>query len=275
MMRPDRQTKQDVFPICGKTDFVDNPHNAKYRSENIVFKKLTAGSATLKDLIALVVASILVVAFSVFSGGLDVIEEWERKNNLSNLHVENIVIVLIVLGIAITIFIIRRYQEMREDSISETMSDKDIGLVETRPARKYEELENLFHRVETAKKEWQLSLNSMREMVILTDLDGAIHRCNRSFKDFMGLPYEKILRENITSLLTEFGIDMKGLDLKTLNARFNISGKWFGVRSYSYKDFETNLITKVVIVMLEVSQKKLTEEKVQFVWGGSAPTSSG
>jgi len=230
-------------------------------------RKSFIGSTAINNLIVLASGSILLFVFAVISGLFRGIEEWERKKNLSNYHVEEFVILLIVLGIATAIFLFRRYEEMREISLKETMSDKDTSLVETRPALHYEELETLFRRVETAKKEWQLSLDSMREMVVLSDLDGAIHRCNRAFKDFIGLPYEEILRENIASLLTEFGIDMKGLDLKALNARFHISGKWFDVRSYSYSDFETTIIARVVIIMLEISARKLTEEKVQFVWG--------
>jgi PAS domain-containing protein len=230
-------------------------------------RKSFIGSTAINNLIVLASGSILTFVFAVISGLFGGIEEWERKKNLSNYHVEEFVILLIVLGIATAIFLFRRYEEMRGKSLEETMSNKDPSLVEPRPALQYEELETLFHRVEAAKKEWQLSLDSMREMVVLSDLDGAIHRCNRAFKDFIGLPYEEILRENIASLLTEFGIDMKGLDLKALNARFHISGKWFGVRSYSYTDFETTIITRVVIIMLEVSARKVTVDKVQFVWG--------
>lgn len=230
-------------------------------------KKSFTGSTQINNLIVLASGSILLFVFAAISGFLGGIEEWERKNSLSNYHVEEFVILLMVLGIATAIFLFRRYQEMREESLEETISDKDISIVGTRPALQYEELEKLFHRVETAKKEWQLSLDSMREMVVLSNLDGAIHRCNRAFKDFIGLPYEEILRKNIASLLTEFGLDMKGLDLKALNARFCISEKWFGVRSYSYTDFETTNITRVVIVMVDVSARKLTEDKIQFVWG--------
>jgi PAS domain-containing protein len=117
-----------------------------------------------------------------------------------------------------------------------------------------------------------LSVDSIKEMVVLADLDGRIHRCNRAFRDFTGLPYEEILMEDFASLLARFGVDKRGLDLKTLNARLHISGKWFGVRSYPYTDFETGNITRVVIMMLDVSGKKVADEKVQFLWGHKVHT---
>jgi len=229
--------------------------------------KSISGSTAIRNLIVLASGSTLLFVFAAISGFFSGIEEWERKNSLSIYHVEEFVVLLMVLGIATAIFLFRRSQEARGESGKETMPDKDISLVGTRPALRYEELENLFHRVETAKNEWQLSLDSIREMVVLSDLDGAIHRCNRAFKDFIGLPYEEILRENVASLLTGLGIDMKGLDLSALNARFHISGRWFGVRSYSYTDINNADINRVIIIMGNISARKLTEDKVQFVWG--------
>lgn len=266
-MPPNRLTEQEVSNVSnGDANFVDNLHNAKSRSGDTVFKKLIAGSAALKDLIALVVASILVVAFSVFSGGLDLIEEWERKNNLSDLHVEKIVIVLIILGIAITIFFIRRYQELQEEILEGPESKKGLRSGQKQTILQNKNLKSLFYQVEAAKKEWERSLDSIEDMVILSDLDGTIHRCNGAFKDFIGWPYEEIRGKNLASLLSNFGIEVKDLDLKDLNARLNIMGKWFIVKSYPYKDLETGNITKSVIIM-HVGSTNKGSARVRFVWG--------
>jgi len=245
---------------------IENQLGEKKRRGASGIWNLLAYTTELKNLIILTFSSILLFVFAAIFGLFGGIEEWERKNSLPNYHVEEFAILLLVLGIATASFLFRRCEEMRE-SLEETMPDKDASLAETRPALQYEELGNLFQRVETAKKEWQLSLDSMSEMIILSEQNGDIHRCNRAFKDFIGLPYEKILRKNIASLLMKFGIDIKGLDLNALNARFHISGKWFGVRSYSCTDFETTNITKVVIIIVDVSARKLTEDRIQFVWG--------
>jgi PAS domain-containing protein len=230
-------------------------------------RKFFADSTTWTHLMVLVSGSIFTFLIAADTGLLDGIEAWERKNNLSNYHLGEFAILLIVLGVAITIFIYRRYEQIREKPLDETMAGRDLSPAEIWAGFQYEQLESLFHQVEAAKKEWQLSVDSIKEMVVLSDLDGRIHRCNRAFRDFTGLPYEEILMENFASLLARFGVDMRGLDLKTLNARLHISGKWFGVRSYPYQDFETGNITRVVIMMLDVSGRKVADEKVQFLWG--------
>lgn len=266
-MLPDRQTEQGGSHVSSdNSNFVDNLHNAKFCSGDTVFKKAITGSAALKDLIVLVVASILVVGFSMFSGGLDVIEEWERKNNLSNLHIEIIVIALIIFGIAITIFLIRRYQELQEEILEGPESKKGLRSGQEQAIPQDKDLEILFYQVEAAKKEWERSLDSIEDMVILSDLDGTIHRCNCAFKDFIGLQYEDIRGKNLVSLLSSLGIEGKDLDLKDLNARINIMGKWFVVKSFPYKDFETGNITKSVIIM-NVAATNKGSARVQFVWG--------
>lgn len=255
---------------AGNMSPAETPLPEKTHRLMVMTRKLFADSTTRKNLTVLITGSIFAFLVAVDTGILGRIEGWGRNNGLSNYHLEEFAILLMVLGVASAIFLYRRYEQIREVSLDETMSSRDVSPAEIWAGFQYEQIESLFHQVEAAKKEWQLSVDSMKEMVVLSDLDGRIHRCNRAFRDFTGLRYEEILRENFASLLSRFGIDMKGLDLKTLNARLHISGKWFGVRSYPYKDFETGNITRVVIMMLDVPARKVTEEKIQFVWGNKA-----
>jgi PAS domain-containing protein len=252
---------------AGNVSPAGNPSPGNIHRVTCMAGKLLADSTTRKNLIVLILVSVFAFLIAADTGLFGGIESWERINGLSNYHLGEFAILLMVLGVAITIFLYRRYEQIREESLDETASGRDLSPEEIWAGFQYEQLESLFHQVEAAKKEWQLSVDSIKEMVLLSDLDGRIHRCNRAFRDFTGLPYEEILMENFASLLARFGVDMRGLDLKTLNARLHVSGKWFGVRSYPYQDFETGNITRVVIMMLDVSGRKVADEKIQFLWG--------
>ncbi len=214
--------------------------NAILRAGEAALRKWTAGPAEGKDLVALAIASILAVAFSIFSGGLDAIGDWERRNGLSRLHAGEIVTVFLVLGIAMAVFLLRRNKEQKKAL--------------------------LFHQVETAKEEWERSLDSIDHMVLLSDLDGTIHRCNRAFKNFIGRSYAEILKENFASLMSGFGIEVKDLDIRNLNARLYIMGKWFVVTSYPIEEIETGNVVKAVILLQEVTASR-GSAKVQFIWG--------
>jgi PAS domain-containing protein len=267
MLTENMKESETANPHADNVSPAENPPSGNIHRVMCMAWKLFADSTTRKNLIVLILVSIFAFLIAADTGLFGGIESWERINGLSNYHLGEFAILLMVLGVAITIFLYRRYEQIREESLDETASGRDLSPAEIWAGFQYEQLESLFHQVEAAKKEWQLSVDSIKEMVVLSDLDGRIHRCNRAFRDFTGLPYEEILMENFASLLARFGVDMRGLDLKTLNARLHISGKWFGVRSYPYKDFETGNITRVVIMMLDVSGRKVADEKIQFLWG--------
>ena len=265
-MPPENRTDRELSAFCGRNpETADRPPDAIFHGVISLYRKIAAGSAALKDLIALAGGSILALVLSSVSGGMDAIEQWGGEHGLSGLPVAEAATAATILGMASAIFLVRRHRETKRDAPAGTERGDGTGPVES--VLPYPELENLFQKVVFAKKEWEHSLDSIREMVILSDLDGTIHRCNRAFRDFIGMPYEMILRENFLSLLLAFGIRMDALDLNALNARFHISGKWFAARSYPYTDFETGNITRVVIILSDVSARKVSQEKVQFVWG--------
>lgn len=267
-MPPEETTNQGIpLPDRNGSHSSDDPFTGKIRRGISLLRKLFADSTTRKCLSILILGSLFAFLIAADTGLFSGIEEWELNKGLSSYHMGELAILMVALGIAIATIIFFRYKVMREESSEGMTSGREQGPAKIWAGFQYEQLETLFRQVETAKKEWQLSLDSIRDMVVLIELDGTVHRCNRAFKEFLGLSYEEILRKDIASLLRKFGIEMTGLDLKALNARFNISGKWFGVRSYPYSDFETADLTRVVVIMLDVTSKKVTEEKVQFVWG--------
>jgi PAS domain-containing protein len=237
-MPPGSTTELEMAGSTDRETFPDRyPHSGEVPRAGPMARKPFARSTSLKNLVLLSCGSLAAFVAAVLSGLFRGIEQWEQRSNLSAYHVSEFAILIAVIALAALIFLIHRSRE------------------------------KLFHRVETAKKEWEHSLDSIRDMVILSDLDGTIHRCNRAFKDFVGLPYGEILRKDFPSLLKTFGIEMDGLDLRVLDARFHISGRWFGVRSYPYEDSETADITRVVILMQDVTVRNVSKEKVRFLWG--------
>jgi PAS domain-containing protein len=102
-------------------------------------------------------------------------------------------------------------------------------------------------RAEIIKKEWERVLDSVGDMVVLSDIGGKINRCNRAFTDFVGRPYNQILGKYLGSLLKEQGIEISDFDVQTLNGYFKAKGKWFGLKSHPFKDIVTGDITGAVI----------------------------
>ncbi|SDL25062.1 PAS domain S-box-containing protein [Geoalkalibacter ferrihydriticus] len=67
--------------------------------------------------------------------------------------------------------------------------------------RQHEELHQLFHQVETIKQEWEQTLDCLDDIVVLTDAQGCIRRCNRALQSVMAGDYHSLIGLPLTDLL--------------------------------------------------------------------------
>lgn len=125
--------------------------------------------------------------FAAFFGGFDALEKLEREKGLSKVHVEEIIVILVILGVASTIFYIRRYKELHGEILERKESEQTVRDSRSRAILQQRELEKMFRQVETVKKEWERMLDCTGGMVILVDSDGTVKRCNQAFKTFIEL----------------------------------------------------------------------------------------
>lgn len=206
-----------------------------------------------KDLVLLAIASTLAYFFAALFGGFDALEKLEKNNGLSKVHPEELILILVILGFATTIFFLRRYKEFHEEISERKESEQIMRESRTQALLQQKDLEILFQHIENVKKEWERMLDSVGDMVVLSYIGGNINRCNRAFMEFVGRSYEEILGKNLESLLKEQGIEVSDLDVQTLNGYFKAKGKWFGLKSYPFKDIVTGDITGAVILIHDES----------------------
>lgn len=203
----------------------------------------------IKDLIILVVASIFVYLLAVLSGGFDEIEKWATRNGLSRIHAEELVTILAILGFACAIFFFRRSRELHAELLGRKQSEQIMRKSRVKSLRNEKEWKRLFRQVEFVKNEWERTLDSVSDMMILSDTEGKIQRCNQAFTNFVGRSYRDILGKSLESLLSEQGIEVRDLKVEMLKAQFQIKGKWFDLKSYPYKDIVSGNITGSVVTI--------------------------
>jgi two-component system NtrC family sensor kinase len=75
----------------------------------------------------------------------------------------------------------------------------------------------VFKLVEVGKREWERTMDCMQDMVILTDLQGRVKRCNRSFKELIGRAYDELLGRDCVELLVSSGIEVAVMTLLTIS----------------------------------------------------------
>ncbi len=129
--------------------------------------------------------------------------------------------------------------------------------------RKHEELNALFRQVEVAKKEWERTADCLDEMVILTDGEGKIKRCNRALKQFTSLSYMEILGKNWEELLSENGIKTGTFYGHTSELLHEPSGRCFTLRSYPFQALNSYEPPGIVITIHDFTELKHVAEKLE------------
>ncbi len=129
--------------------------------------------------------------------------------------------------------------------------------------KKHEELNALFRQVEIAKKEWERTMDCVGDMIILTDTDGRIKRCNRELKQFTGLPYEEIIGRDWEELLSEHGITTGNFYGHSVELCHRESGKCFVLKSYPFQAIEGPESAGTVITIHDSTELKQVAEKLE------------
>lgn len=129
--------------------------------------------------------------------------------------------------------------------------------------KKHEELNSLFTQVEAAKKEWERTVDCLDDMVILTDSEGKIKRCNRALKNFTALSYMEILGKNWEELLSENGIKTGTFYGHGTELLHEPSGRCFVLRSYPFQALNSYETPGIVITIHDFSELKQVAEKLE------------
>lgn len=126
----------------------------------------------------------------------------------------------------------------------------------------HKQLQELFQQVEVAKKEWESSMDCVRDMVILIDDSGQVKRCNKTFKDFVDRPYAQILNSEWEELFAELKLDPLTFFAGSEEMHHKPTGRSFLLNSYSFKDSNTKMgfSGSVITIHDNTKTKQVTEE---------------
>lgn len=127
--------------------------------------------------------------------------------------------------------------------------------------QQHEELTRIFKLVEVAKREWEKTMDCISDLVILTDTDAKIKRCNRSVAEFTKKPYDALLGKNWKHVLSEQGLPVHGFHGEKLELYHERSGRWFIVNSYPVPGISDDLpLGNVISLHDTTSLKRITAQ---------------
>ncbi|HTZ17811.1 MAG TPA: PAS domain S-box protein [Dissulfurispiraceae bacterium] len=115
--------------------------------------------------------------------------------------------------------------------------------------------------IETAKREWEQSMDCISDAVILVNANDNIIRCNKVLSELTGKPMRDILDRNWQDILTDIGFcgftDEPGKDEFRLE-----SGKWFKRSVYKMNQDEKPGAPAKIITLHDITEQKKAEQNL-------------
>ncbi len=126
--------------------------------------------------------------------------------------------------------------ETLRDMTMREKAEEEIRKSRAELLAQHEQLQNLFHLVERAKTEWENTMDCIGDVLILTDTEERIKRCNKALQTFTGMAYEEILGRNWQELLSLNDLHTPSPCAPGTELFHKPSGRWFVFNSYPFKD---------------------------------------
>lgn len=127
----------------------------------------------------------------------------------------------------------------------------------------HEELNRLYKEMEIVKEEWETTMNCLGDMVLLTNSEGQVKRCNQVFKDFVKRTDAEILTQNWEDLLHRHQIITNKFYEKGIEAFHKPTGRWFILSSYPYQDGKGGKVIGSVIAIHDTTELKRIAETLE------------
>ncbi len=152
-------------------------------------------------------------------------------------------------------------------AIKRKQIEEDLRKSREELREKHTELSNLFGIVETAKREWERTMDCVGSLIIVADNKGRVKRCNREFMKFVGTTYQEIIGRGWKELLFSHDIEATQLDKKNIELYHKPSGRWFILNNYPFKDIKNDIesseISGTVIAIHDTTELKGITEELQ------------
>ncbi|MBU0483047.1 MAG: PAS domain-containing protein [Proteobacteria bacterium] len=126
--------------------------------------------------------------------------------------------------------------------------------------KQHKELGRVFTLVETAKKEWEMTMDCITDLVILADQDEKIKRFNWPFKQLMGIDHRDILAKEWKWFLLENGMRESGFFEDMPEMFHQESEKYFTVNVHVAKNQKRKTTGSVITLHDITTRKKFIQE---------------
>jgi len=194
-----------------------------------------------------------------FAGAFEIYYEITNfKSDLDKTFAVSLLYPIVIIGIflgVIFLLLLRLDQKIiAQKDDQERLEKQQKKLLAERQKQK-----EVFGLVEAAKQQWEMTIDCVEDMVMLTDADLHIRRCNNAVVRFSGINLDELLGRKATDILEGIKIDQDNLAGEVSEYFNETSGKWFYVKISSTR-YDDQIRVFVIALHDLTAIKKMTME---------------
>jgi two-component system, NtrC family, sensor kinase len=144
---------------------------------------------------------------------------------------------------------VSHYLAVKEDITERKKTERELHKSKAELLVQHEQLKSLLWKMERAKKEWENTMDCIGDIVILTDTEDGIRRCNKSLLELTGATYSEVSGNKWQELLSGHGLALPSPCTPGSELCHEPSGKWFIFNSYPFTDSTCNAVSGAVITL--------------------------
>ena len=149
---------------------------------------------------------------------------------------------------------ILRYLSVKEDITQRKIYEAELLNNTEELLLKHSELNAMFSLVNIGKREWEDTMDSIPEMVLMCNPSGTITRCNRAVSAFTKLSYNQILGLNCMELFVRSGMQIISCDDTSGQMVSENGARHFELLFNELKQLGTNQVRGSVVTIHETTE---------------------
>jgi two-component system NtrC family sensor kinase len=153
------------------------------------------------------------------------------------------------------------YLAVKEDITARKSVEAELAENRRELEAKHDQLEQLFDQVASAKREWEQTLDHLRDFVILTDADNHVRRYNKLLSVATGRAINELVGADWRELLTESGftfVTFNGVNGELFQPH---SGRSYDITIYPVED--TGAVTGYVVSLNDTTDLRAITQELQ------------
>jgi two-component system NtrC family sensor kinase len=110
--------------------------------------------------------------------------------------------------------------------------EEELKSQQEKHLQQHDELNQLFLQVQHGKKEWETTLDCIKEVVVLIDEQGRIRRCNKALAALTGKGYEDLIGREFEAMFEAERFPIGNIIRQQGEVCHQLNGRWFLVNTY-------------------------------------------